>query len=160
MRQACNYQVAKLGLNDCKCASDRQRFKSSNLKLRPTWKCPPSTWNLAAATAISPCAGSRTSQFSWTTVPTDSPARWRWRGRRRWSAWPRRLPVAPPTRAIPPRRCHDIGEHIMKSVISHGCDIRSYWYQRALSWLICTEVMSHIIGYWYHSRFCMICMIS
>ena len=31
------------------------------------------------------------------------------------------------TRAIPPpRRCHDIGEHIMKSVISHGCDIRSY----------------------------------
>jgi hypothetical protein len=51
-----------------------------------------------------------------------SPARWRWRGRRRWSGWK----LAPPTRAIPPRRCHDIGEYIMKSVISHGCDIRSY----------------------------------
>jgi hypothetical protein len=34
--------------------------------------------------------------------------------------------VAPPTRAIPPRRCHDIGEHIMKSVISHGYNIRTY----------------------------------
>ena len=51
-----------------------------------------------------------------------SPARWRWRGRRRWSTWR----MAPPTRAIPPHRCHDIGEHIMKSVISHGCDIRRY----------------------------------
>ena len=51
-----------------------------------------------------------------------SPARWRWRGRRRRSCWK----LAPPTRAIPPRRCHDIGEHIMKSVISQGCDIRSY----------------------------------
>jgi hypothetical protein len=40
----------QLGLNDCICAGDRQQFISSNLKLRPTWKFPPSTWNLAAAT--------------------------------------------------------------------------------------------------------------
>ena len=77
----------QLGLNDCICASDGQQFISSNLKLRPTWKFPPETWNLAAATATSPCAGSRPSPLSWTTVPTDRPARWRWRGRRRWSGW-------------------------------------------------------------------------
>ncbi len=77
-----------------------------------------------------------------------------WRGRRRWSA----LRLEPPTRAIPPRRCNDIDEHIMKSVISHGYDIRRYWYQRAISWIICSEVMSHIIRYWYQSRFCMICI--
>jgi hypothetical protein len=80
--------------------------------------------------------------FSWTTVPTDRPAHWRWRGRRRWSTWK----LAPPFRAIPPCSCHDIGEHIMKSVISHGYDIRSYWYQRALLWLMCSDVMSHIIS--------------
>jgi hypothetical protein len=44
------------------------------------------------------------------------------RGRSRWSG--RKL--APPTRAIPPRRCHDIVELIMKSVISYGSDTRSY----------------------------------
>ncbi len=33
--------------------------------------------------------------------------------------------VGAPTRAIPPRRSHDIGEHIMKPVISHGYDIRT-----------------------------------
>ena len=139
----------QLGLNNCISASDGQQFISSNLKLRPTWKFPPETWNLAAATATSPCAGSRPSPFSWTTVPTDRPARWRWRGRRRWSGWK----LAPPTRTIPPRRCHDIGEHIMKSVISHGCDIRIYWYQGAISWLICSDFMWLIIIYWYHSRF-------
>jgi hypothetical protein len=32
-------------------------------------------------------------------------------------------------------------------VISHGYDIRRYWYQRALSWLICSDVVSHIIIY-------------
>ncbi len=64
--------------------------------------------------------------------------------------------LAPPTSAIPPRRCHDIGEHIMKSVISHDCDIRSYWYQRAISWLICSDFMCLIIRYWYQRRFCMI----
>ena len=53
-----------------------------------------------------------------------SAARRRWRGRRRWSTWP----LAAPTSAIPPRRCHDIGEHIMKSVISHGYDIPTYRY--------------------------------
>ncbi len=38
-----------------------------------------------------------------------------------------------PTRAIPPRRCHDIGELIMKShLISDGNDVRRYWYQSAL----------------------------
>jgi hypothetical protein len=83
-----------------------------------------------------------------------SPARWRWRGRRRWSGWK----LAPPTRAIPPRRCHDIGEHIMKSVISHGCDIRSYWYQRAISWIICSDIMWLIIRYWYQSRYSMKCI--
>ncbi len=123
----------------------------SNLKLRPTWKFPPETWNLAAATATSTCAGSRPSQFSWTTVPTDRPARWRWRGQRRWSTWK----LAPQTRAIPPRRWHDVGKHMMKSVISHGCDIRSYWYQRAISWLICSDFMCLIIRYWYQSRFSM-----
>ncbi len=40
-----------------------------------------------------------------------SPARWRWRGRRRWSAWR----LAPPTSAIQQRRCHDIGWDIIKS---------------------------------------------
>jgi hypothetical protein len=74
--------------------------------------------------------------------------------RRRWSAWR----LAPPTCAIPPRRCHDIGEHIMKSVISHGCDIRSYWYQRAISWIICSDIMWLIIRYWYQSRFSMKCI--
>jgi hypothetical protein len=46
----------------------------------------------------------------------------------------------------------------MKSVISYGSDTRSYWYQSALSWLICSDVMRHIIRYWYHSRFRMICI--
>ena len=48
-----------------------------------------------------------------------SPARWQWRGRRRWSTWR----MAPPTRAIPPRRCHDIGYNIIKYVASYGYDI-------------------------------------
>ena len=87
----------QLGLNDCICASDGQQFISSNLKLRPTWKFPPETWNLAAATATSTCAGSRPSLFSWTTVPTDRPARWRWRGQRRLGTWK----LAPPTARWP-----------------------------------------------------------
>jgi hypothetical protein len=53
---------------------------------------------------------------------------------------------------------HDIGKHIMTSVISHGSDIRSYWYQRALSWLICIDIMSNIIRYGNHRRFHMICI--
>ncbi len=60
---------------------------TSNLKI--------STLNLklAAATATSPCARSRPSPFRWTPVPTDSPARLWWRGRRSWSAWR----LAPPS---------------------------------------------------------------
>ena len=83
-----------------------------------------------------------------------SPARGRWRGRRRWSGWK----LAPPTRPIPPRRWHDIGEHIMKSVISHGFDIMIYWYQSTLSRLICSDVMRNIMIYWYQRRYCMICI--
>ena len=83
-----------------------------------------------------------------------SPARWRWRGRRRWSGWK----LAPPTLAIPPRRCHDIGEHIMKSVISHGYDIPTYRYQGAKSCHIMTKIMSNIITFRYHSTFSMICI--
>jgi hypothetical protein len=41
------------------------------------------------------------------------PASWRWRGRRRRSTWR----MAPPTRAIRSRRCHNIGCNITKSVI-------------------------------------------
>ena len=44
-------------------------------------------------------------QGSHRTAEHPPPARWRWRGRSRWSAWR----LAPPTRPIPPRRrCYDI----------------------------------------------------
>jgi hypothetical protein len=81
-----------------------------------------------------------------------SAARRQWRGRRRWSTWP----LAAPTSAIPPRRCHDIGEHIMKSVISDGYDIPTYRYQGAKSCHIMTKIMSNIIIFRYHSTFFMI----
>jgi hypothetical protein len=40
--------------------------------------------------------------------------------RRRWSTWR----PAPTIRTIPPRRCHEIGLKIMKSVISYTYDTR------------------------------------
>jgi hypothetical protein len=136
-----------LGLQDCICASDEVM---SNLNF--------STLNLKLEVVVTVAVGTATSPFAnlgcRCSAKHPSPARCRWWGRRRWSAWK----LAPPARAIPLRRCHDIGEHVMKSVISHDCDIRSYWYQRALSWLICSDVMSHIIRFWYHSRFFMICI--
>ena len=52
------------------------------------------------------------------SVEHTSPTRWRWRGRSRWSAWS----FAPPIRSMPPRRCHDIGWDIIKSVTSYGID--------------------------------------
>jgi hypothetical protein len=36
-------------------------------------------------------------------------------------------------------------------------DIRTYWYYRFL-WIKCYDFMCHILTYWYHSRFCMICI--
>jgi hypothetical protein len=94
--------------------------------------------------------------FSWTTVPTDRPAHWRWRGRRRWSTWK----LAPPFRAIPPCRCHD------RRTYHEIRDITWLWYQKLLisEGLIMAYVLwchesyhKSDIRYWYHRRFRMIC---
>ncbi len=77
---------------------------------------------------------------------------WWWQGWRL-SSWR----LAPSTHAIPPHRCHDMGQHIMKSLISFAYDIRSYWCQWAISWpksgvrSYFTDMMQ-----WYQKRFRMI----
>jgi hypothetical protein len=141
----------QLGLNDCICASDGQLFISSNLKLRPTWKFPPSTWNLAAATATSPCAGSRPSPCSWTTVPIDSPLTPGGGGAP--GGW--RPQVGAPTRAIPLRRCHDISWNpwYHMAMISGHTDIRGPYHglYALMSWDISkdTDIIADSVRYVY-----------
>ncbi len=141
----------QLGLNDCTCptihkfeleVTSNLKISTLNLKLRSSDCNKSMRWIKAVAVQLN-------------NSPHWQPSTLAMRGQRKWSTWK----LAPPTRAIPlPRRCHDIGEHIMKSVISHCCDIRNYWYQRAISWIICSDFMCHIIRYWYQRRFCMICI--
>jgi hypothetical protein len=134
----------QLGVNDCICASDGQQFISSNLKLRPTWKFIPWTWNLAVATATSPCAGSRPSSFSWTIVPSDRPARWLWRGRTRrwWSSWK----LAPAT----PNPRHPVAQVPWYRRTYHEiCGITWQWYQK----LLISERLIMVYMLWFHETY-------
>ncbi len=93
------------------CADD---VVTCSLELE-TWRCNSSLqWQLPLQQVDALDQGSCRS-----AEHTASPARssWRWRGQRSWSAWRLTPPHLP---AILPRRSHDIGRNIIKSIISYG----------------------------------------
>ena len=86
----------------------------------------------AAPTATSPCAESRQSPYSCTPAPSTLAMAWPEPVERLASGAPN-----PPHPAAPQVLWyHSIGCNITKSMISYGYDILSYWYHRAISYVI------------------------
>ena len=86
----------------------------------------------AAPTATSPCAESRQSPYSCTPAPSTLAMAWPEPVERLASGAPN-----PPHPAAPQVLWyHSIGCNITKTMISYGYDLLSYWYHRAISYVI------------------------